>query len=115
MSGKIFEFLQTIDTPFYGNPEGSARIADKIDMHRFDHEPEVEGCRVAIVGVNDGRNSGDNEGCSGGPEAIRNHLYRLTPHTRWAPVADLGDIRTSFSEDETEAALIAIVAELVQM
>ncbi len=115
MSGKIFEFLQPIDTPFYGNPEGSARIADKIDMHRFDHEPEVEGCRVAIIGVNDGRNSGDNEGCSGGPEAIRNHLYRLTPHTRWAPVADLGDIRTSFSEDETEAALIAIVAELVQM
>ena len=43
MSGKIFEFLQPIDNPFYGNPEGSARIAERIDMHRFDHEPEVEG------------------------------------------------------------------------
>ena len=60
MSSKLYELLQPVDTFFFGNPEGSARIADKIDIHRFDNKPSIEGCRVAILGVNDGRNSGDN-------------------------------------------------------
>ena len=60
----------------YSNPEGTARIVDKIEIHRFDREPSIEGFRVAIFGVNDGRNSGDNEGCSAGPDAIRSWLYR---------------------------------------
>jgi formiminoglutamase len=115
MSNKIFDLLQPVDRPLFSNAEGSARIADKIDVYRFDHEPSIEGCRVAIIGVNDGRNSGDNEGCSAGADAIRSWLYRLTPHTRWAPTVDLGDIRNSFSEDETEFAVITIVSELVQM
>lgn len=115
MSSKLYELLQPVDTFFFGNPEGSARIADKIDIHRFDNKPSIEGCRVAILGVNDGRNSGDNAGCSAGPDAIRNYLYKLTPHSRWASVADIGDIRNSFAEDDTEIALIAIVSELVQM
>ena len=41
--------------------------------------------------------TGDNAGCSAGPDAIRNYLYKLTPHSRWAPVADIGDSRNSFS------------------
>jgi len=115
MSQRLFELLQPVQQIAYSNPEGTARIVDKIEIHRFDHEPSIEGFRVAIFGVNDGRNSGDNEGCSAGPDAIRSWLYRLTPQTRWAPVIDLGDVRSSFNEEDTESAVIAIVAELVQM
>ena len=68
--------------------------------------------RVAI-GVNDGRNSGDNE-LFGGPSAIRDHLYRLTL-TLGGQLFEFRDIKTSFTEDETEIVLIAVVSELIQM
>ena len=115
MSQGIFELFQPVDQPVFSNAEGTARIADRIDIHRFDYQPSIEGCRVAIFGVNDGRNSGDNEGCAAAPDAIRSWLYRLTPPTRWAPVVDLGDIKQGYEEDDTENAVQAVVSELVQM
>ena len=79
MSQGIYELFQPVDQPVFSNAEGTSRIADRIDIHRFDYQPDIEGCRIAIFGVNDGRNSGDNEGCSAAPDAIRSWLYRLTP------------------------------------
>ena len=115
MSQGIYELFQPVDQPVFSNAEGTSRIADRIDIHRFDYQPDIEGCRIAIFGVNDGRNSGDNEGCSAAPDSIRSWLYRLTPPTRWAPVVDLGDIRAGFEDSDTENAVITVVAELVQM
>ena len=115
MSQRLYEFLQPVDFPFYGNAEGAARIVDRIEVHRFDNKPSVEGCRVALIGVSDGRSSGDNEGCSGGPDSIRTALYKLTPHARLSSLVDLGDVKSSFSEDKTEAAVIQVVEELVHM
>ena len=115
MSERIFELLQPVDQPVFSNAEGSARIADRIEIHRFDHQPSIEGCRVAIFGVNDGRNSGDNEGCAAAPDSIRDWFYRLTPPTRWAPTVDLGDIRAGLDSVDTERAVSDLVSELIQM
>ena len=67
-----------------------ARIADRIEAHRFDARPMLEGSRVALFGVNDGRRSGDNEGCGGAPDAVRHWLYQLVPPQAWQPTVDLG-------------------------
>jgi arginase family enzyme len=115
MSESIFDLLQPVDQPVFSNAEGSARIADRIEIHRFDHKPSIEGCRVAIFGVNDGRNSGDNEGCSAAPDSIRDWFYRLTPPTRWAPTVDLGDIRAGLDSLDTEKAVSDLISELIQM
>ena len=81
MTEGIYDLFESVNTPHYSNAEGSQRIADRIDVHRFDYRPELEGVRVAIFGVLDGRRSGDNEGCGAAPQAVRECLYRLTPHS----------------------------------
>lgn len=110
----IYDLFESVTTPHYSNAEGSQRIAERIDVHQFDHRPELEGARVALFGVMDGRKSGDNEGCSEGPQRIREVLYRLTPHAHWQTTIDLGDLRPGVTEEDTAAAVQSVVAELTQ-
>jgi len=110
----IYDLFESVTTPHYSNAEGSQRIAERIDVHQFDHRPELEGARVALFGVMDGRKSGDNEGCSEGPARSREVLYRLTPHAHWQTTIDLGDLRPGVTEADTAAAVQSVVAELTQ-
>ena len=64
----FLDLFEPVNAPDFSNAEGVARIADRIEAHRFDSRPMLEGARVALFGVNDGRRSGDNEGCAGAPE-----------------------------------------------
>ncbi|HBP44481.1 MAG TPA: arginase [Flavobacteriales bacterium] len=110
----IYDLFESVTTPHYSNAEGSQRIAERIDVHQFDYRPQLEGARVALFGVMDGRKSGDNEGCSEGPAQIRDALYRLTPHANWQTTIDLGDLRPGATETDTAAAVQSVVAELTQ-
>jgi formiminoglutamase len=110
----IYDLFDSVITPHYSNAEGAQRIAERIDVHSFEHRPELEGARVAIFGVLEGRKSGDNEGCSEGPQRIRECLYRLTPHSHWQTTIDLGNLRPGVTEADTVAAVESIVGELTQ-
>ena len=70
----IYDLFESVNTPHYSNADGSQRIADRMEVHRFDHQPELEGVKVVLFGVMDGRKSGDNEGCAGAPQSIRECL-----------------------------------------
>ena len=111
----FLDLFEPVNAPDFSNAEGVARIADRIEAHRFDAQPMLEGARVALFGVNDGRRSGDNEGCAGGADAIRHWLYQLVPPAGWQPTVDLGDIRAGATEEDTYAAVQSVIAELVQM
>jgi arginase family enzyme len=115
MSHELYDLFETVYTPYFSNSEGAARIADRIEVHRFDHRPGLEGVRVALFGVLDGRNSGDNEGCAAAPDAIRERLYRLMPHRGWMPTVDLGNLRPGVTSQDTHAAVRMVVNELVTM
>jgi len=110
----IYDLFDSVITPHYSNAEGAQRIAERIDLHSFENRPELEGARVAIFGVLEGRKSGDNEGCSEGPQRIRECLYRLTPHSHWQTTIDLGNLRPGVTEADTAAAVQSIVGELTQ-
>ena len=115
MSDGFLDLFEPVNAPDFSNAEGVARIADRIEAHRFDSRPMLEGSRVALFGVNDGRRSGDNEGCVGAPDAIRHWLYQLVPPSGWQPTVDLGDIRAGVTEDDTYSAVQSVIAELVEM
>ena len=115
MQDGFLDVFEPVNVPDFSNAEGVARIADRIEAHRFDARPMLEGARVAIFGVNDGRRSGDNEGCAAAPDAIREWFYQLVPHGAWKPTVDLGNIRAGADEADTYAAVHSVVAELVQM
>ena len=115
MQDGFLDVFEPVNVPDFSNAEGVARIADRIEAHRFDARPMLEGARVAIFGVNDGRRSGDNEGCAAAPDAIREWFNQLVPHGAWKPTVDLGNIRAGADEADTYAAVHSVVAELVQM
>ena len=95
MQDGFLDVFEPVNVPDFSNAEGVARIADRIEAHRFDARPMLEGARVAIFGVNDGRRSGDNEGCAAAPDAIREWFYQLahtvlgSPRLTWA-TSELG-------------------------
>ncbi len=115
MQDGFLDLFEPVNVPHFSNAEGVARIADRMETHRFDARPMLEGARVAIFGVNDGRRSGDNEGCAGAPDAVRQWLYPLVPHAQWKPTVDLGNIRPGASEEDTHAAVRSVISELVEM
>lgn len=115
MSEVIYELFESVHTPHYSNAQGAQRIADRVDLHRFDHKPELEGAKVAIMGIPDGRRSGDNEGCSEAAQSIRDWLYRLTPHKGWETVVDLGNLKTGITENDTAAAVRTVMEECLSL
>ncbi len=69
---------------------------------------------LAVMGIQDGRNSPDNESCDEGPDFIRRQLYRLSVGSYNAQIADLGNIRAGNSVADTYAAVKTVVQELVK-
>lgn len=79
-----------------------------------DEFPELEGIDIAILGVAEDRNAGNNEGCSKAPDCVRSFLYKLYGGSFNAKVADLGNINPGHSTDDTYFALKTTVDFLVR-
>lgn len=77
--------------------------------------PELEGVRIAIIGVGDERGLNGEKGQGGGMDAIREKLYRLKAHQNELVIADFGNLRPGYSIEDTYAAIASVVSELVPM
>ena len=70
--------------------------------------------KVAIIGVEDARNSKSNEGASHAPDAVRKYLYKLQDHYLDGRVADLGNIKAGNTLQDTLVALKMVCFELIK-
>jgi arginase family enzyme len=75
--------------------------------------PDLENIKIAILGVPESRGSSDNKGSSGGPDKVRAFLYDLFPQRNKLPIADLGNLKTGLSVEDTYHAIGSIVSELI--
>jgi formiminoglutamase len=75
--------------------------------------PDLEGVKIAIIGVPEDRMSFQNEGCAKAPDAVRRFLYRLSAGG-FHGIADLGNIKRGDSVTDTYIALSTIVADLIK-
>ena len=58
---------------YHGN-----QIGNTITIYKEGEEfPDLDGFQLAIIGVEEERNSFDNKGCKDAPNAIRKSLYQL--------------------------------------
>ncbi len=78
----------------------------------FDKLPELEGVRLAIVGIKESRNQDLNRGCSEGPDFIRTALYQLYGSS--IPWVDLGNIKAGHDIDDSYFALKTVCWELIK-
>jgi formiminoglutamase len=75
-------------------------------------EEELEGCKIAILGVMDARGHAENNGCESAPDAIRNQLYRLHNFPNHMKIIDIGNIFPGDTFSDTHAALKEVLAYL---
>lgn len=73
--------------------------------------PDIDACRIWIVGVKDDRGITSQAGAAAAPDAIRLQLYRLINHHEHLSVADLGNIEAGESLSDTAFALNQVMKE----
>ncbi len=76
--------------------------------------PELADIDIAIMGVNEDRNSASNSGCSLAPDYVRKYLYQLYQGPFSARIADLGNIHAGNEVSDTYFAVKTVVAKLIE-
>ena len=114
---EINVFLNTINQDFIEscNLYHSSQIGNTITIYKEGEEfPDLNGFQLAIIGVEEERNSFDNKGCKDAPNAIRKSLYQLFNHWNDLKIIDLGNIKTGFEIDDTYFALNQVFTALMR-
>ena len=75
--------------------------------------PDLDGIKLAIIGINEERGALDNKGCAGAPDEVRNYFYKLFAHWNSVKIADLGNIKNGHTIDDTYFAVRVVVSELL--
>jgi formiminoglutamase len=89
-------------------------IGQTLRIHTTALEPDLEGVKMAIVGVLESRNSVDYIGEDFQFLEIRKAFYNLFPGNWTHEIADLGDIQKGESVEDTYFALIQVVSSLIK-
>lgn len=76
--------------------------------------PDLENVKIAILGVQEDRNSQDNFGCGENLHFIRRKLYELFPGNWNTEIADLGNVLKGNSVTDTYFAVSEIIADLLK-
>ncbi|MFH0866097.1 MAG: formimidoylglutamase [Bacteroidota bacterium] len=91
------------------------RIGDIIRSYRNeDGFPSLENIDIAVLGVNEDRNSQNNEGTAMAPDQVRKFLYRLYQGGNKARIADLGNIRRGHEAGDTYFAVKNVLSALMK-
>ncbi len=112
----LSEFFEPIELKNYGfydegnNPRWGDLIFAYKDWGIF---PNLEGAKMAIIGVGEDRSSGSNAGCGLAPCEVRRFLYELVPHSEKVDMVDLGNLRIGNTVEDTYHALGEVVALLL--
>lgn len=91
-----------------------ATIGSKILKHSSDNLPELDGVKLALVFVNEGRSAVGNSETGNGFDVIRKYFYKLFMGAWDITIADLGDLQAGFEIEDTYAALKDISAFLIK-
>lgn len=91
-------------------------VAANLRIHKeLDGFPELEGVKIALLGVIEDRGNKGNNGCKDAPDFIRRYLYPLFCGKWDTPMADLGNIYPGEQLSDTYFALREVVGTLLQM
>ncbi len=91
------------------------QIGNTITIFKNEEDfPDLEGCQVALLGVEEERYAVDNEGCKAAPDAIRHALYPLFNHWPDLKIVDLGNVKSGLRVEDTYYALGEVFLTLLK-
>lgn len=76
--------------------------------------PDLDGVKLAIIGVEEDRNTEDNYGSGKDLHHIRRHLYQLFPGNWTTEIADLGNIIKGNATSDTHYAVTEVLTDLIK-
>ncbi len=110
-------YLQPVVIPEY-NADGNyekRRLGDYISTYAQEGQfPEIDGARLAILGIEEARNSVNNFGSKDAPDVVRKYLYSLFSFGDKLHIIDVGNIKAGHSIDDTYHAARSVIAELLE-
>lgn len=106
-------FFQPVSADLYEDLDPKM-IGQAIQIHTADVFPNLKEAKLAIIGVQEERNSEDNSGTAHGPDFIRKHFYKLFDFDVEAHLVDLGNIAAGETTDDTYFAVKSVCAELMK-
>ena len=77
--------------------------------------PDLTNVDIVLVGVNENRGSGVFNSIASAPDAIRKQLYQLHFWHRDVSIADIGNIKSGATLQDSYAAIKTVLAELLRM
>ncbi len=112
------------DLSIYFTPVSSAEFksqGDQIrtlgDITEFNNDggmPDLDGVKIAIIGVNEFRGVADGGQYNSALTSFRSYLYKLSAHTTSLRLVDLGDINPGNSIDDTYHAVSSSIESLMK-
>jgi formiminoglutamase len=106
------EFLEPINPAFFNDDKGynDGQLANFISAYESEL-PDLEETDIVIAGINGNETMGDNDAAN----AIRKQLYQLHYWHTDILIADIGNIRSGATMNDTYAAVKTVVAELLRI
>lgn len=108
-------FFEPVDTEKLGLLQKTEknRLGDYITLVHPDEAGEIlQQTDIALIGVNEDRQSVSNQGCANAPDEVRRQLYNLFPVHKNLTMVDLGNIRQGEKVSDTYFALKSVLVEL---
>jgi formiminoglutamase len=84
-----------------------------IKRHIAEGFPDMDGVKIAILGIGESRNSVNNDGCSDAPDHVREHFYKLSA-IAGVSIADIGNLRIGQTPKDTYHAVEFVCSELLE-
>ncbi|TMM29568.1 arginase [Polaribacter aestuariivivens] len=95
--------------------QSSLALAQKVKIHTVQEGfPDLENVQIAILGVQEDRNSENNFGCGNDLHFIRKKLYELFPGDWSTNIADLGNVLKGNQVSDTYFAVSEIITDLLK-
>jgi formiminoglutamase len=112
----LHDFLDPIGLDVINGDSGynDGQLAKHISIYE-NELPDISEADIVIVGVGEARGSNEFYIGADGPNIIRKHLYQLYYWHTDVKIADIGNVKTGASLQDSYAAVKTVVAELLQL
>lgn len=112
-----FDYLRPVDDAVLAHLmlQSDQALGHHIDIHSIQNGiPDLEGIRIAIVGIEEGRRAVENEETGQGISEIRKQIYQLFPGSWITKIADLGNIPQGNTVEDTYFAVSELLSSLLK-
>ncbi len=111
----IVDFLEPVNVFELSNDEGyrDTQLGRKIDLHEEEF-PDIQKADMVLVGCGEMRGAGLEFTHTGSPNAIRSEFFSLYHWHKEVNIADVGNVKSGATLQDTYAALKTVVSELIE-